>query len=204
MDLLTKDELRNLIQTNNDHCVSIFLPTEMAGNEIDQSRIRLKNLIKETEEKLKKTSMLDKDIPKLLEPLETLVNDSMFWSYQNQGLAIFVSKDNFFYYKLPTNFDELTMVSNRFHIKPLLSLFNYNGQFYVLALSKQEVRLLQCTRYSVSELQLEGVPSNMAEALQYDDPEKQLQFHLAPLEVVMGMSVSACSMGMTLIKRMIS
>ena len=67
MNLLTKDKLMNLIQTNNDPSVSIFLPTEKAGNEIDQSRIRLKNLIKETEEKLKKTSMLDKDISKLLE-----------------------------------------------------------------------------------------------------------------------------------------
>ncbi|AKL97298.1 hypothetical protein CACET_c38700 [Clostridium aceticum] len=177
MNLLTKDELRSLIQTSNDPRVSIFLPTERAGNEIDQSRIRLKNLIKESEEKLKKTSMLDKDIPKLLEPLEKLVNDSMFWSYQNEGLAVFISKDNFFYYQLPLKFDELTVVSNRFHIKPLLPLFNNNGQFYVLALSQQEVRLLQCTRYDVHEIKLEGVPSNMAEALQYDDPEKQLQFH---------------------------
>jgi len=37
--------------------------------------------------------------------------------------------------------------------------------------------LLQGSRYSVSDVELEGVPSNLAEALRFNDPEKQLQFH---------------------------
>jgi hypothetical protein len=32
-------------------------------------------------------------------------------------------------------------------------------------------------RYSVGEVALEGIPGSLAEALRYDDPEKQLQFH---------------------------
>lgn len=177
MKLLTKNELRNLMQIKNDSCVSIFLPTDIAGNEIDQSRIRLKNLIKEAEEKLKNTSIPVKDIPKLFEPIEKLVNENMFWSYQNEGLALFISKEHFFHYRLPIKFEELSVVSSHFHIKPLLPLFNNTGQFYVLALSQQVVRLLQCTQYGVREINLEEAPSNISEALMYDDPEKQLQFH---------------------------
>jgi hypothetical protein len=37
--------------------------------------------------------------------------------------------------------------------------------------------LLQCTRYSVNEVELEDVPQSIGEALRYDDPEKQFQFH---------------------------
>ena len=127
MKLVTKDELKKLIEKNNGSFVSIFLPTETAGKEVDQGRIRLKNLIKESEDGLKKTGMLDKAIRKLLSPLEKLTNDSMFWSHQSEGLAIFISNDDFFYYQLPLKFDELVMVSNRFYIKPLLPLFNNNG-----------------------------------------------------------------------------
>lgn len=69
------------------------------------------------------------------------------------------------------------VVSDRFHIKPLLPLLSGDGRFYVLALSQNEVRLIQGTRYSVSEVDLEGVPESLAEALRYNDPEKRLQFH---------------------------
>jgi hypothetical protein len=69
------------------------------------------------------------------------------------------------------------VVTNRFHIKPLLTLFSGNGRFYLLALSQNEIRLLQGTRFSIGEVELEGVPKSIDQALKYDDPEKQLQFH---------------------------
>jgi hypothetical protein len=49
--------------------------------------------------------------------------------------------------------------------------------FYILALSQNEVRLLQATRHSVQEVELPGVPKSMAEALRVDEHEAQLQFH---------------------------
>jgi hypothetical protein len=52
-----------------------------------------------------------------------------------------------------------------------------DGRFYVLALSQNRVRLLEGTRRTVNEVDLEGVPQSLAEALRYDDPEPQLQFH---------------------------
>jgi hypothetical protein len=47
----------------------------------------------------------------------------------------------------------------------------------VLAVSQNEVRLLQCSRYSVRMVTPEAVPGSLAEALKYDSPERQLQFH---------------------------
>ncbi|HXH10751.1 MAG TPA: hypothetical protein VNP04_13440 [Alphaproteobacteria bacterium] len=81
------------------------------------------------------------------------------------------------YYRLPLRFEELVVVTERFHLKPLLPLLTGDGSFYVLALSQNAVRLLQCTRHHVSEVDLENVPTSLDEALKYDDPERQLQFH---------------------------
>jgi hypothetical protein len=47
---------------------------------------------------------------------------------------------------------------------------------YVLALSQNEIRLLQGTRYSVGQVDLVEVPENLADILKWDDPEKRLQW----------------------------
>ena len=65
-------------------------------------------------------------------------------------------------------------------MKPLLPLLTNDGRFYILALSQNDVRMFDCTQHRVREIaleDLEGVPTSRAEALKFDDPEKQLQYH---------------------------
>jgi hypothetical protein len=52
-------------------------------------------------------------------------------------------------------------------------------RFYVLALSQEAVRMFACTPATVTAVALEGVPTSLAEALHYDDPQNQIQFHSA-------------------------
>jgi len=113
----------------------------------------------------------------LLKPAQRLLWDVHFWRHQSDGLAVFLSPGVFRYYCLPFDFEKLVVVSDRFHIKPLLPLLSGDGRFYILALSQNEVRLLQGTRYSVSEVDLKNAPESLAKALRYEDPEKRLQFH---------------------------
>jgi hypothetical protein len=49
--------------------------------------------------------------------------------------------------------------------------------FYVLALSQQEIRLLHATEYAVERVDLQDVPQGLDEALRWDDPERELQWH---------------------------
>ncbi len=182
MNLLTNKDLKTLINYQDDLCVTIYLPTFRAGAETRQGRIRLKNLIREAEERLISSGLRSSQASHLLEPLKKLTIDDLFWQHQRDGLAIFLSSDVFNYYHLPMNFDEFLQVGRRFHLKPLLPLLSGNGLYYVLALSQNAVRFLQCTRASIRELELENIPHNMAEAMQFDDPEKQLQYHTNTLE----------------------
>jgi hypothetical protein len=80
-------------------------------------------------------------------------------------------------YSVPLSFDELGVVAERFHLKPLLQLFTGDGRFYILALSQNEVRLLEGWRHGVTELDFAGAPSDIEEALGAERQEKQLQFH---------------------------
>lgn len=175
MNLLSIDELKTLIETEGT-CVSVYMPTHRMGTETQQDRIRFKNLMRQAEEHLIASGIRGQDARDLLERAKEL-DDYQFWQHQSDGLAIFVSNNVFSYYSVPLNFAELVVVSDRFHLKPLLPLLTGDEQFYVLALSQNQVRLLQGTRYSISEVELENVPQSIAEALKYDDPEKQFQFH---------------------------
>lgn len=177
MKVLTRDDLRTLIGKRDGWCVSIFVPTHRIGPETQQNPIRLKNLLGKAEEDLVAAGLRPPEAQKLLQPAETLLHDGLFWQHQSDGLALFVSPERFQHYRLPFDFEELAVVAERFHIKPLLPLLSGDGRFYVLALSQNEIRLLQGTRYSVSEVDLGEVPDSLAEALKYNDPEKRLQFH---------------------------
>jgi hypothetical protein len=176
MNLFSIDELKTLIENPSGSGVSIYMPTHRMGTTTQQDPIRFKNLMRQAEELLVGCGMRVQDARDLLEQAKKLDN-SEFWQYQSDGLAIFISTNLFRYYCLPLNFEELVVVTDRFHLKPLLPLLTGDGKFYILALSQNDVRLLQGTRYSVSEVDLADVPQSIAEALKYDDPEKQFQFH---------------------------
>jgi hypothetical protein len=177
MPLLSQSEFKRLSQSASDYSASIYLPTHVAGPEIQQDPIRLKNLLGEAETKLLAAGMDKRGVQQLLQPAFDLLEDDHFWRHQSQGLALFLTAEAMELYRLPLDSESLVVVGDRFHLKPLLPLFSSDRYFYLLALSQNQVRLYQATRYHISEVDLERVPTSLAEALRYDDPQAQLQFH---------------------------
>lgn len=180
MNELSKDELRLLIEKGKAPSLSIYLPTHRAGVEVQQNAIRLKNLLKEAEERLVSGGRRAAEAEKFLEPVQALVKNTPFWRQQSSGLALFLCPDFFRTYRLPVEFQPSVVLAGRFNVKPLLPLFNTEGRFYVLALSQKDVRLLECSRYSARQTRPEGIPSGIDEALKYDVFEKQISTHSAP------------------------
>lgn len=179
MDLVNRAEVRALMTERGEHCVSLYLPTHRAGPQIQQDPIRLKNLLRQAEERLQSNGRRRSEAQAILAPAQRLLTDDTFWQHQSDGLAIFASSNSFHSYRLPYSFSELAVVTDRFHVKPLLRLLSGDGRFYVLALSQKRVRLLQGTRHSVAELVLDRLPKSLAEALGDEERERQLQFRTA-------------------------
>lgn len=178
-DLLTKERLDSLMSNTGPHLVSIYMPAHRLPSESEQDPIRLKNLLTSAEEQLRARKLRTPDIQALLQPAYDLLGHSAFWRHQSDGLALFLGAEGMQTLRLPLHFSELVVVGDFSHVKPLLPLFAGDGRFYVLALSQNQVRLLEGTRHSVAEIMLQNVPTSLADALRYDDPESQLQFHTA-------------------------
>lgn len=177
MDLISRNELHELMEDRGKISLSLYMPTHRTGD-IQQDPIRLKNLIREAEEKLKQQQLDEEQNKKFLQPVRDLLEHGTIWKYMSDGLAIFRTEDRFHLYRLPVSFTENVIVKDRFYIKPLLPIFTNNGHFYVLAVSQKEIRLLKGTRHTVNELDIhESIPESLSQILKEKQMPEGFQFH---------------------------
>jgi hypothetical protein len=177
MDYLDHQQIRSLLENSASPAVSIYMPTHRGGAEAKQDPIRLKNAIVEAKQRLVSRGWSERQSDLFLAPCRELLGDGSFWLNLADGLAAFLDKGGFRYYRLPFHFDDMVAVADTFFIKPLIPFLNRSGEFYLLALSEQQVRLFRGSGYGIRELELTGVPRSMKEAFQYDEPEQQQQWH---------------------------
>lgn len=176
IDILERDTLAALAQHVAWPSVSIHMPTHRAGLDTQQDPIRLKNLLRDASEQLA-ADLRPPEIDDLLKPARALLDDPSFWRVLGDGLAIFLAEDVFHVFKTDVALPELVTVEERFMIRPLLPALDTGERFYVLALSKNQARLLEGTRDQIREVETTGLPAGLADALKYDEVERQVQFH---------------------------
>jgi hypothetical protein len=179
VDVVRRTDLERLALQGGGPCVSVFLPTHRAGPEVQQGPIRLKNLLRQATEALKANGVRAPEIELLLAPLWRLVDDGLFWQYQSDGLALYSRPGWWRSLRVPLELPELAVVADRFHVSPLLPLLTGDGHFFVLALSQNQVRLLEGTRDRLEEVDLPGVPLGVRDALLGKEGQKQLQLYVA-------------------------
>jgi hypothetical protein len=172
-EILSADDLREVVADGTAPAISIYLPTHRGGPEAAQNTVRLKNLIGRAEERLLERGHRRPEAGNLLAPLRRLVENSAFWRHVLDGLALFARPDFFRYFKLPYEVDELVVVGGAFYAAPLVPALS-DGYFYILAISQSSVRLFQATRFGAREVDLSSVdfPRSLNEAMRYDDFEK--------------------------------
>jgi Bacterial archaeo-eukaryotic release factor family 3 len=170
--LLSLDELKYLAQQSLEHCVSIYVPTHRTDPGQEQDPIRFRNLIGEAEESLIAKGLRAEVARQMLQPIREL-DQYDFWQHQGNGLAIFCTQEWFRCYRLSLEMAALVVVGDRFYLKPLLPLFHQTGQFYILALSQNQVRLLQAAPDKVSEIDLKNKLPSLAEFLRFEQPERE-------------------------------
>jgi hypothetical protein len=177
VDIITAPIMQSLVDQTAGPCVSVYLPTHRAGREIQQDPIQFRNLLDQAEEDLSATGMRRPQARNLLEPARQLTRRRPFWEHQEDGLAVFVAPDRIETYRLPVRFDPFVSVTDAFHVKPLWSVVA-GELFYILAISRNHVRLWWSDRYQIGDIDLPAdIPKSLAEALWFDDTERQLQHH---------------------------
>lgn len=174
--MVSEKEINKLVNRNGSDLVTITLPTHKTGEESKQDPIRLKNLLSEAVTLLKKNGKKESEAENYLKPVFDLLDKPLFWSHTDRGLAIYLSEGEVDVYKLPYEVDEEVYVHSHHLVTPLLPMLSMDGTFCVLAVSRQEAKLLRCTRNEVRDITPSNTSVSVSDYLEVD-PEKQLQFH---------------------------
>lgn len=179
MALITKKEIADLHDVNQENCISIFIPTHRAGKKVLQKEdtLALKNELKAVKNKLDGKGIHTIDIQEMTPPVQRLIDDPLFWREQSDGLAVFIADGFSKEYTLPVHFKAFNYLSNAFYLKPLLPMFTGDGHFYLLMLERRNVKLYECTQHSFTEIEIDDlIPASKRDRVGFDYEEKNLQF----------------------------
>ncbi len=179
MDALTFDEALVLARLRGGNRVSLVMPTHrFAPGSQEEDTTRLRNLLRTASENLATRGLKASDADRLLAPAYALAEDRPFWLRSSEGLALLIGPEGIHAFRLDHAPKESVAVNDRYHVRPLLALIGASGPFWLLAVSQNHVRLYEGSRAGLTEVPAEGVPASLADAMRWDDFEKDsLQFH---------------------------
>lgn len=179
MSLITKKEIAELHDINQENCISIFIPTHRAGKKVlqEEDKLVLKNQLKAVKNKLENKGIHADNVAKMTAPVQKLIDNSSFWREQSDGLAIFIADGLTKIYTIPIYFKEFNYISNSFYLKPLMPMFVGDGEFYLMMLERSNVKLYECTQHSFTEIIIDDlIPESKQDRVGFDYEEKNLQF----------------------------
>ncbi len=171
------DDFERLLAASHPYSISLYLDTHEVGREVAKRVPQYKELSREVVEQLQQLGAPSTDIQKVNKALERIAKSDEFTDLQHAGFAVFVSPAITEYYPLPINVSNLAIVSHRFHLKPLVRLITQPCEFYVLALSKEEVKLFKGDRYEMRKVHVPDLPQRVEEVVGTETSERHLQFH---------------------------
>jgi hypothetical protein len=178
IDPITPSDLTELLGSLGPR-VTIQLPTHRHGPEVRQGPIRLRNLTEQARRTLADQGCPADEIDSILAPVEALISDNTFWQHQASGLSICAAPGLLLTHRVAAELAEVVMVGDSFHLTPLVPLLSGDGEFLILVVSQNLVKVYGADRWHLWEIDTshapDALPVSMKEALAHEDPERQLQ-----------------------------
>jgi hypothetical protein len=163
VDIPTRTDLERLATARHPLSVSAYLPTSPLSQDVPAFKIELKNLAKTALDQVGEAGADKRQIRRLQEEYDELVEDDVFWSRLAHSLAIFATPDGISTYRLPNRLTSVVEVADRFLLKPLFRSVTFPQTAYLLALSQGAVRLFEVTpELPPQELKVPGMPRDVA------------------------------------------
>jgi hypothetical protein len=144
----------DMIKDQEGPFVSLYQPTNKSFPENKQDLIVFKNLLKVIESSLEQIPNFDM-MDSIMKPLHELREDKAFWNHTSEGMVVFASVNRCIVYKLYSPVEALAVVSNSFHIKPLLKAQQSTENYLLLGLSRENFSLYKGNRYGFEEIQID-------------------------------------------------
>jgi len=172
MRMLTSELMKQLLAVDDKTCLSLYMPTHRSHPENLQDPIRFRNLVKQLEASLR-IKYTNGEVEEFLTPFEELGADEEFWKHTSDGLAVLSSKEVFEAIVVQMPVEELAIVADSFHTKPLRQFLQSADRYHVLGLTRKDIRFFVGNRHALQEVVLpKTIPTTITDALGVERTEK--------------------------------
>lgn len=173
MNQITREQVITFLVEQQPPCISLYLPTHRRHPENQQDPIRFRNLL-QTLEKTLSQKFPQRKMEEVLTKLQSFAHDTQFWNHRTDGLAILCSSEGFQIFDLQRPVEELLVVADSFHMKPLLRELQSTDRYQLLALNRHGAKLYEGNRHALDEVDLTNIASTIEEALGEELTEQHL------------------------------
>lgn len=165
---IVNDFPNELLKAKEGPFISLYQPTHRHSPENKQDVIRFKNLIKEIEKSLVQ-KYPKRETKSIIDLYAKLSEDKEFWMHTYDGIGVLYAEGQAIIYKLNRPIKEFVVVSDNFHIKPLIRNFQSADRYHALGLNREGFTLFEGNRYGFDEVDLDDdIPNNIREVLEED------------------------------------
>ena len=143
---LSEDHVTTLTDSHGDGAVSVYAPMESGSLGIRQNRLRWKTISTQIDKMLSDHQIDAAISKKTLAHVESLIDDTEFWTRQSCGLASFISPNSVSHIRLHTPPAQSITVERRFNLRSLLPEINEDFRYCIVAKNPDGFRLskVQC------------------------------------------------------------
>lgn len=141
-DIPTRDEIDRLLRTAASPACRSTSPPASSG---EPERIEFKTLAAQAASRPPNAGAGTQLIRVFDEEIGFLDEDDEFWRHQARSLAAFATPEWLITFRLPNRLLSQVVVSDRFHLRPLLRTVTFPHVAFVLALAAGSVRLVEVT-----------------------------------------------------------
>ena len=158
-------EIKDMVKEKGNTCVSIILPTHSLGQDrqADVKEVQRAILV------AKQSGLKEKE--KILSGIDDLF-DQIDFNRNREGIGIFVSSHIKKLVKFPFPVTKKIIVNTLFHLHDLLYLENYGTAYYLLDISKKEIRLFRGIMDHLDEIKDENFPKEIIDDYEYTKPSR--------------------------------
>ncbi len=153
---MNRTELRQLQSIYGYPALSILAPMHRSAPENRQDPIRVKNLVKQATDRLRR-EYSRREIGSLLDRLGMLT-DAVDYRHAMEGLALYVARGFAQAYHLPFPVKERVVIDATFATRDLVAGIHRSVRYWVLLLSEKTVRLFSGMRGSLAEMSVKPFP----------------------------------------------
>lgn len=164
-----KDKIKQMIldcQNLDSPKITVVMPTHRKSPENRKDMILFKNLMNDV------LTLLESHYPrntyeKSLVKLRQLQEDSMFWTYNLDGLVIFACGELLETFRLQYSVKEKISVARAFHVQPIFAHQEIYGKHYLIDLAKDRFKMYSINQDKIDEMNDIEIKTSFSEL--YDD-----------------------------------